>query len=315
MEDYLYFCGIVCILRYTFKFYGGYIMKEYVIYKKDFFKRLEDCKKLLSDKHKAVLEYVKNNYKDVAYMSIDELSNALKITKEDVSDFIRIIEFDSYENFRNKLKEVIVRELKTTDRFRISMNLIEPKVNNMLTQIVTNEIKNLNNLLNSFDEKCFAEVIEEIMNAPEVIVVGTRASAPIAKYTEYIFTKIGKKTRKIISGGSENFDCLNTLDRNSLVLAFGFARYPKETIRIISFLKKRNFKIVSITDNNLSPLVRLSDLCITVPYESFSFTDYYAVPICVINALVTTISQLNEEESLKHLNEFENIAKEIGYYF
>jgi DNA-binding MurR/RpiR family transcriptional regulator len=98
-------------------------------------------------------------------------------------------------------------------------------------------------------------------------------------------------------------------------MAFGFARYPKETIKILGFFRKRNFRIISITDNNLSPLARLSDIVLTIPCESISFTDFFAVPMSLVNILVISVSQLDEETSLKHLNEFENIAKDMGFYF
>jgi DNA-binding MurR/RpiR family transcriptional regulator len=151
--------------------------------------------------------------------------------------------YNSYDDFRKELREVIMVGMKTTEAFKISMDMMHPKVNNILDFIVKKETDNLNEFKKTFDEEAFRNIIEAIINANDIILVGTRASAPIAIYAEYIFNKIGKRSRKIISGGTENFDFLSLIDRDTLVLAFGFARYPKDTIKILSFFRKKNFKI------------------------------------------------------------------------
>lgn len=289
-------------------------MGKYERYKEEFLQKLKENNHRFTKDHIAIAEYLKKNYKKVSYMKLNELSEVLKMDSNVIKEYLNLIGFNDYEEFRKSLREIITVKLKTTDRFQISME-INPKISSILNLVVNKEMQNMNHFLNTFDERTFSTIIEEIMDAPEIIVVGTRASSPVAIYAEYIFNRIGKKTKKIISGGSENFDYLSTVDRNALVMAFGFARYPKETIKILGFFRKRNFRIISITDNNLSPLARLSDIVLTIPCESISFTDFFAVPMSLVNILVISVSQLDEETSLKHLNEFENIAKDMGFYF
>ncbi|MDI6705177.1 MAG: hypothetical protein QME73_02815 [Bacillota bacterium] len=124
-------------------------------------------------------------------------------------------------------------------RIHISME-VNPRINDIFNQVINKEIQNLNNMMDVFDENAFGKIIEEVLNAPEIIVVGTRASATIAIYAEFILNRIGKRAKKIIS---------------------------------------------------------------------------VSVPICLINTIAISIGQLDEETSFKHLNEFEDIAKDMGFYF
>lgn len=289
-------------------------MKKYrKHYKELFFKKINNIDDLPND-YKAIAQYIKDNFKQVSFMDINNLSKNTNIEPYIINEYIKSIGFNNYEEFRKNLREIISSDLKTTDRFKIAMNF-NNTLNNIINTVINKEIQNINHFLNSVDENKINYIVEEIANAPELIIVGTRSSSPIAIYSEYIFNRIGKKTKKIISGGTENFDFLSTNDRNALVLAFGFARYPKETIKILNFLRKRNFKIISITDNNLSPLVKFSTEYLTIPCESISFTDFFAVPMIIVNILVIATSIFDEENSLRQLNEFENIAKDLGYYF
>ncbi len=290
-------------------------MKAYEQHKKSFLKQLGENLDSMPQEYQKAAKYIRRNYKKVSFMNLGELTEKLSIREEVINNYISDLGFHSFEEFRNELRHVAMVDLKTTDRFQISMDMINPKVSSIMNLVVNKEINNLKSLSDTLDEQTLAGIVGEVIKANEIIVVGTRASAPISLYAEYMLNRIGKRTGKIISGGTENFDNLSLIDRNSLVIGFGFARYPKETVKILSFFKKRNMKVISITDNLMSPLARFSDIVMTIPCESMSFTDFYATPICVINALVILVSQLDEQTSLKHLNEFENIAKDMGFYF
>ncbi|MCQ1529501.1 MurR/RpiR family transcriptional regulator [Lutispora saccharofermentans] len=290
-------------------------MKLYKNHKKEFLNKLIDETLNFNGEEKKIALYIKKCCKKVSYMNLSELLEAAETSEENVKSYLAKMGYNSYDDFRKELREVIMVGMKTTEAFKISMDMMHPKVNNILDFIVKKETDNLNEFKKTFDEEAFRNIIEAIINANDIILVGTRASAPIAIYAEYIFNKIGKRSRKIISGGTENFDFLSLIDRDTLVLAFGFARYPKDTIKILSFFRKKNFKIISVTDNYLSPLARFSDMIYTVPIESYSFTDSYVIPVSLVNIIAILISQLDEDNSMKHLTEFEEIAKDIGFYF
>ncbi|MCG8483610.1 MAG: MurR/RpiR family transcriptional regulator [Clostridia bacterium] len=261
-----------------------------------------------------IAEYILNHYKKISYMNLSEIVTDMAVDEKNIHDFVKKLGYLDYNDFRENLRTAITGDLKTTDRFKISVE-ISPKINNILNRVIEMEKKNIENLSKRYDEKKFMNLVEEVYNAPEIIVVGTRTSSSLAIYTEYIFNRIGVKARKMISGCTENFDFLSNTNRNALVLAFGFARYPKETIKVLNFFKKRNFNIIGITDSDLSPLVPLSNQHLIISSESFSLTDFFAAPMCLINTLVISISQLNEEYTLKRLNEFEDVAKDMDFYF
>jgi len=147
-------------------------------------------------------KYIHENYKKVCFMDLKELSETLSIDISTISEFLNSIGFSNYESFRKHLRTIVTVNLTTTDRFEISKE-INTKVNSVLNVVVNKEMNNLNSLIRNFDEESIIKIIESVINAPEIIVVGTRASKILAIYTEYIFNRIGKKTTKITSGCSE----------------------------------------------------------------------------------------------------------------
>ena len=88
---------------------------------------------------------------------------------------------------------------------------------------------NMRNMFNSLDYDKFINLIKDIMSFPELIIIGTSISHS-SQYASYILNKIGINAKKITSADSTSFDNIQNFDRSSLVIAFGFKRYPKETI-------------------------------------------------------------------------------------
>ncbi len=284
-------------------------------YKQNFFNRLTDDSLNLNDSEVKLAQYIRDNYKKISFLDMMDVSKILAIDPEHIATYVNKLGFKDYEELRNIIRDFAMSELSSTDRFEFSLININPKINNIKNIVINKEISNLNKLMENFDEVTFYSILEEIIKAPEIIVVGTRSSSIIADYIEQMFNRLGKKTTKISSGATDNFNKFSLFDDNALVLAIGFARYPKETIRIVNFFKKYNFKIVSITDNAMSALGPLSDIVFTIPCESVSMTDFYATPISVINMIIILLSQIDKEGSISYLNKFEDIAKDYGFYF
>jgi len=284
-------------------------------YKENFLDNLSASHLNLTENEIYLAKYIKENYKKISFLDIFDVSKITDIEMKYIEGYINKLGFKDYEDFRNFIRNFSMAELKSTDRFEFSLINANPKITNIKNSVISKEIANLTKLMNDFDEISFYSIMDQIIKAPELIIIGTRSSSIIAEYAEQMFNKLGKKTTKFTSSATSNFDRFSLFDTSALVISIGFARYPKETIVLTNFFKKRNFKIVSLTDNTLSPLVPLSDISFTIPCESVSITDFYGTPISVINIIIILLSQIDKENSLNNLSKFEDISKDFGFYF
>ncbi len=280
-----------------------------------FLNRLDDASLDLTAEENVLAQYIKEHYKKVSFLELSDVSKILFLESPLIDAYCRKMGYRDYEDFRKSLRDMSMSELSSTDRFEFSQLNMNSRIVSVKNAVIGKELDNLNKMMEDFDESVFFALLEEVRKAPEIIVVATRSSAIIADYATQMFCKVGKRTTAITSGASEHFDQFALFDTQALVLAFGFARYPKETVRVLSFFRKHNYKIISITDNSLSPLAPLSDLIVPIPCESVSITDFYATPMSFVNILVILFSQVDKEQSASNLTKFEYIAKEYGFYF
>lgn len=176
------------------------------------------------------------------------------------------------------------------------------------------EMENLMQFRRTVDFDMLKTLVNDIQEAPEVVIIGSRASSVLVSYATYIFNKIGIRTSGFDAADTKSLDSIINIDRTALVIAFGFARFPKSTIVTSRFLKNRGYKIVSITADSKSPLVELSEYAFRLKASSYGYTDSYSSAMLLINLIVVLIGKLGGTDTEKRLREFDETAQQLDFY-
>ena len=264
-----------------------------------------------------IINYIIKNYYKMLNISFSEFVDNLSIEEEEAYEFLRNNGYDNFNDFRNKLSHTILRFIRDKDPSLLKniKSIDKEEIRNILSAVIEVENQNMRNMFNSLDYDKFINLIKDIMSFPELIIIGTRVSAILAQYASYILNKIGINVKKITSADSTSFDNIQNFDRSSLVIAFGFKRYPKETIKLLNYFSRKNFKIVSITDGPESPLCDFSSYSIFVQAHSIAYTDSLVNSLALINAIAITIGKADNKRVVKRLRDFEETAKTLDYFW
>lgn len=261
-----------------------------------------------------ITKYISEKYQDIPYLNFAQFMRDLKLSEEDAFNFLRVNGFNNFTEFQSIITENIINFNDIENLYKkASYNKTE--IADILTTVTEVEAGNMNTMLSSLDYNKLTDLINDIMESPEVIIIGTRASITLAQYSSYILNKIGINVKKITSADTSSFDNIQNFDRSSLVIAFGFPRYPKETIKLLNYFNRKNFKIISITDNPKSPLCNFSSYSLFVYAYSLAYTDSFINGLVLINTIAIAIGKLDNKRVIKRLNDFEETAKSLEYYF
>ena len=186
--------------------------------------------------------------------------------------------------------------------------------NYLLGTLIDIEIDNLIHCKNAIDLEKVDRLIQDIQDAPQIVIIGSRASSVLVSYATYIFNKIGIRTLGFDTADTKSIDTIINFDRTTLVIAIGFARYPRSTIVAARFLKTRGYKVVSVTDNKKSPLEELSAYSFKLKADSYGFVDSYSSAMTLINLLATIISKISSDDVSKRLKDFNETAQQLDFY-
>jgi DNA-binding MurR/RpiR family transcriptional regulator len=295
---------------------------ESMVNKAEFFSKIREGALNFSPKNMALANFVVQNYQRVAFMTARQLAQKCGVSESTVMRFVTSLGYTGYPDFLRTLQDIVNYELTAVERFEITPQGKEEKRGpgkrrdeRLVRKTILREIENLRRLHDQFSEEEFDRGVEEIVKAKQVFILGFRVSASLAIYFGYLLKKVKETVCVITQGGSTVYDQMGSLEKDSLIIAIGFRRYPSELIDILKYCKSRGLKILAITDNMVSPVAAMADLIQVVEYTGESFVDTFAAPICLINGLIAETAMRDKKKSLSMLDKLEKIAEEQKVYF
>ena len=293
-----------------------------VMTKAEFFSRIRGGTLDFSSKNMTLANFVVQNYRRVAFMTARQLAQECGVSESTVMRFVTTLGYTGYPDFLRTLQGIVNNELTAVERLEITPQGKEERGRlrrrsneRLVRKIILKEIENLKGLHNQLSEEEFDRAVEEIIKAKRVIIIGFRVSASLVIYFGYILKKVKEMVFVITHGGSTVYDQIGSLEKDSLIVAICFRRYPSELIDVLRYCKNRGLRILAITDSMVSPVAAMADLIQVVEYAGESFVDNFAAPICFINGLIAETAMRNKKKSLSMLNKLEKIAEEQKIYF
>jgi len=273
--------------------------------------RLGDKVQGLSKSQKTLGRFILRNYHRIAFMTIRQLARASGLSEATIVRFVTALGFKGYPAFQKEIRIIVRTELKGPDRFK-STEETPRKARTLLQTIAEKEIENISHLQETVRKDDLDQAVRAMDHAGDIVIAGTRSTAPLAYHFSFGLAKLGKRVARITAITTETYDLINRLDRQALVIVIGFPRYLKELVDLLLFSKDKKLKTLTITDSPFSPL--LGDIRLFSAAESTSFMGFHGAPMVLINTLIAELSLLNNEKTLKELDRFEKIAKLRDYF-
>jgi len=265
----------------------------------------------LSKGQKAIAAYIMDNYDKAAFMTAGALGRKVGVSESTVVRFACVLGFEGYPKLQKHLQEIIKNKLTTVQRLNLMEGMQPDKI---IDTVLRMEIGNLKATRQDLDIDMFRTVVDDIIKARRIYVVGFRSSAPLAQFLVYYLSYIFEDPQLITLGTSDVYAQLVHATKEDVVIGLGFPRYSNQTVEGLRFAKRRGVKIVTITDNRMSPLYELADNCILTKSDMNSFVDSLVAPLSIINALIIMLGLERKEYLLENFSIMEQVWREKNVY-
>ncbi|HOQ37385.1 MAG TPA: MurR/RpiR family transcriptional regulator [Acetivibrio sp.] len=271
----------------------------------DLIKKIQSRMDEFSKGQKLIANFIINHYDRAAYMTAAKLGEEVGVSESTVVRFANEIGFDGYPKLQKVLKELNKSKLTSVQRIKVSSDRINEE--NVLRSVLLEDMNKIKHTLEEIDQTNFNNIVESILNARRIYILGVRSSAALASFLGFYFNLIFDNVRLVhTTSVSEMFEQIIHASKDDVVIGISFPRYSKRTVNAMRFAKKKGATVVAITDNLDSPLAENSDHVITARSDMASFVDSLVAPLSVINALIVAIG-LKRKQSI--YDTFENLEK------
>ncbi|WP_379969275.1 MurR/RpiR family transcriptional regulator [Ectobacillus sp. sgz5001026] len=192
----------------------------------------------------SLYNYICQNSDKVAYMRIRELADETHVSTATILRFCRKINCEGFSEFKVKLKMQLQENKKT----------IVKSSQHSLAEFFDRTLKG------DLEEK-IKDAASLVTKADNVIFIGIGSSGILAEYGARYFSSLGTFSMYI---KDPHFPIHSKLRYNSVTIALSVSGENNFTVTHLNILKQEGSKIISITNNKLSTIAKMSDL--NIPY-------------------------------------------------
>src|SRR5262245_2541747 len=275
----------------------------------DFRERVDALYPQLGKQRQRVVRYVNDNLRTAVFLTINQLAKKVGVDAATVVRTAQDLGFTGYGEF---IESARGHFLETLTPYEIAQREIQrsPGSEQAILNSLHQEIENLQRLTTEINPRQIVSVARRIRKANHILVVGLDMASTLSEHLVYTLQSIGFNTHGATAGGGRLRNHLTSIGKGDLVIAIKFRRGLRETVGAAQAAHKAAPHRVTLTDSELSPLVKICHEHILASIESHSFTGSYVAPLAVINALIVALLNCDPSHTLKALDkinkEFEN---------
>jgi len=267
----------------------------------------------MSKGQKAIAIFILKNYERAAYMTAARIGIEANVSESTVVRFATELGFSGFPKFQSKLKDDLKVKLTSVERLNTSVyseiSVSIPK------SVIMSDIEKLKTTIETFDYLSFNNVVDTILNAKRIFILGVRSSAPLASFLGFYFNLIFENVRLVhTTSVSEMFEQILSATEGDVVIGISFPRYSKRTIKAMQFSRDSKAKVIAITDKSDNPVAQNADYSLLAPSDVASFVDSLVAPLSIINALIIEIGMRKREHINETFQKLERIWDEYGVY-
>lgn len=274
---------------------------------------LKEKMSTFSKGQKAIANFILEKYDKAAFMTAAKLGVSAGVSESTVVRFASELGFDGYPALQKALLGMVRTKLTALQRMDVAENRIGDS--NILSSVLEADIENIRATLNQINAESFERIVQSVLSAKKLYILGVRSSAALAGFLGFYFNLILDNVKVVnTSTASEIFEQILRIAEGDILIGISFPRYSKRTLKAISYAKSQGATVIGITDSTESPIVNSSDLFLAAQSDMASFVDSLVAPLSVINALIVAISMRKKQEISNTFEKLENIWQEYQVY-
>lgn len=241
--------------------------------------RLRDRYSELSPQEQRVADFIFDHFDDLISYNSAELARLSGVSKATVSRLFKRLGYPSYRDMRDELRTLRQSGMPLAD------NRDAVQGNTLLARHYKQEMANLTQWINQIDPVQFGVVIQALVQAQRLCLIGLRNSYPVALHLRQQLLQIRQQVTLLTQPGQTLSEELVDLTAQDVVIVVAFRRRPRLIQPLLAQLQKRGVPVLLLCEPQASTLMSLATWSLCVPLDSVSAFDSYSSAMSLVNVI------------------------------
>ena len=257
--------------------------------------------------------YITTSYDKAAFMTASKLGKTVNVSESTVVRFAVELGYDGYPALQKALQEMVRNKLTSVQRMEVAADRIGDQ--DVLNMVMHTDMEKIRDTIDELDRVAFHQVVDAIIGARKIYILGVRSSSAIAGFLDYYLSLMLDNVQLMHSSStSEVFEQVVRVQEGDVLLGISFPRYSSRTVKAMKYAHERGATVVALTDSPLSPIAVHADHTLLAKSDMISLVDTLVAPLSVVNALLVAVGQQKEKELTRTFMDLERIWDEYEVY-
>ena len=182
---------------------------------------LENGMSGFSKGQKRIASYIIENYDKAAFMTASKLGELSGVSESTVVRFAYELGFDGYPAMQRVLQEMIRSRLTSTQRIQAADSMLSGQ--DVLSSVMRSDFDKLRLVADKADRKDFDRVVDELVRARHIYILGVRSSSFVAGYLNFYMHLLLENVTLVQSNAAgEIFEQMFRIGSGDVMLAISF---------------------------------------------------------------------------------------------
>jgi DNA-binding MurR/RpiR family transcriptional regulator len=271
---------------------------------------ISECFTRLTKSEKRIANYLNQNQDEAAFLSAGEIADRLQLSEATMVRFARTLGFDNYPSMRVALQDSFRHRLTHSSRLRSRLDDLRSD-GDILERVVASEIDYLTEALQTLDRKAFNAAVELIRTHQRVFVFGLGPSLSLVDLLEIRLTRSARHVIPLNNSGREMIEPMLLMKETDLLIAIGFFNLTPSLQMVLDYANQNKTPVILLTDT-LGPMVGdKADVVLAARRGPVSAFHSLTVPMTILNALLLSLSSLEQEEVMTNLDKLDQLRERL----
>jgi len=258
-------------------------------------------------------DLVLGNPEDCAFMTVTDLARSAGVNESTVVRFATSLGLSGYPALSRLCREHLRAQAQLLSRFR-AVECLTRDWNDPLTRAATFDRANLERTFARITEADWHRAVDALATAPRVHVIGLRKCYGVAYILAYLLGLVRGEVWQLSLGPGTLADQLRRVEAGDAFVAISIRRYARDTVRALTYARRRGAATVVLTDTAASPLAPLADVCFYVDTAGVSILRSLTAFVSLAQALVTATATSLGSDTRPSLLLDEELLNEFHVY-
>ena len=262
-----------------------------------------------------ILKKMLDSPAEAAVKSISEIATEHETNTSTVTRLAQRLGFKGFPGyqriFRQYLKEGPHYYSAQVKTFLQSTHSGTETNDSSLQQVVHQEWGNVMATLENYNKNRFEEVVDLIIGAEHVCILGLRSVYSLAFYLAYYLSLIRNNVVALGKPGHSLAEDLAPLKRGDLLVAISVRPYTKDTVVACREVKRQGTDLVTITDTYSSPLAAETHNTLIASGKGPYFFNPLTSAVIYVETLLTEVVKSLGDEAVVKLKRVETLFEKM----